>query len=130
MKKFKGALGIGKKKANKHIRIPSDDNSATGSQSNHGSDAMSVDQASQESGEATIRVLTSDEQIMLVDDRERQAFQILKDQTFHHTHAYNHDFLNRIGMITEFQVIFRAIGWENFWWVNEDGCRELTIEFL
>ena len=102
MKKFKGALGIGKKKANKHIRIPSDDNSATGSQSNHGSDAMSVDQASQESGKATIRVLTSDEQIILVDDCERQAFRIFKDRTFHHTRAYDHDFLNRTGMITEF----------------------------
>ena len=71
MKKFKGALGIGKKKANKHIRFPSDDNSAAGSQSNHGSDAMSVDQASQESGDETIHVLTSDEQIILVDDSER-----------------------------------------------------------
>ena len=82
MKKFKGALGIGssKKKANKHIQFPSDDNSAAGSQNNYGSDAMSVDQASQESGEATIRVLTSDEQIILVDDRERQAFRIHKDR--------------------------------------------------
>ena len=102
MKKFKGVLGIGKKKANKHIRFPSDDNSAVGSQSNHGSDAMFINQASQESGEATIHVLTSDEQIILVDDHERQAFQILKDRTFHHTRAYDHDFLNRTGMITEF----------------------------
>ena len=114
MKKFKDALGIGKKKANKHIRFLSDDNSTVGSQSNHGSNAMSIDQASQESGKATIRVLTSDEQIILVDDHERQAFQILKDRTFHHTHACDHDFLNCICMITEFQVIFRAIGWENF----------------
>ena len=74
MKKFKGALGIGKKKANKHIWFPLDDNSTVGSQSNHGSDAMSVDQASQYSGEETIHVLTSDEKIILVDDRERQAF--------------------------------------------------------
>ena len=73
---------------------------------------MSVDQASHESGdqEAPIRILTSDEQIMLVDDRERQAFCILRDRTFHHTHAYDHDFVNRTGMITEFQVIFHAIG--------------------
>jgi len=66
-------LGIGssKKKANKHIQFPSDDNSAAGSQNNYGSDAMSVDQESQESGEETIHVLTSDEQIILVDDHER-----------------------------------------------------------
>ena len=138
MKKFKGAMGIGssKKKANKHVQFPSDDISVVGSQSNHGSNAMSVDQASQESGgqqvdqEELIHVLTSDEQIILVDERERQAFRILQDRTFHHTRAYDHDFLNCTGMITEFQVIFLAIGWENFWRVNEDGCRQLTIEFL
>ena len=68
---------------------------------------MSIDQASQGSGgqlvdqEATIHVLTSDEQIILVDDPERQTFQILKDRTFHHTRAYDHNFLNRTGMITE-----------------------------
>lgn len=33
-------------------------------------------------------------------------------------------------MITEFQTIFRAIGWENFWHITEEGSRELTIEFL
>ena len=66
----------------------------------------------------------------MVDERERQAFRILQDRTFYHTRAYDHDFLNRIGRITKFQVIFRVIGWENFWRVNEDGCRQLTIEFL
>ena len=137
MKKFKNALGIGSsKRANKHILFPSDSNSAMESQSNQDNNAMSIDQASQGSGgqlvdqEATIRVRTSDEQIILVDDRETQAFQILKNWTFHHTHTYDLDFLNCTGMITEFQVIFLAIGWENFWRVNEDGCRQLTIEFL
>jgi len=33
-------------------------------------------------------------------------------------------------MITEFQSIFRAAGWEKFWRINEEGCRQLTIEFL
>ena len=33
-------------------------------------------------------------------------------------------------MITEFQNIFRAISWEIFWRINEEGCRQLTIEFL
>jgi hypothetical protein len=121
MNKLKDVIGLRKKKSNKHIRFLSDDDSTTGSQSHHGNDAMSIDQASHESGdqEAPICILTSDEQIILVDDRERQAFRILRDRTFHHTHGYDHDFLNRIGMITEFQVIFCAIGWENFWWVNE-----------
>jgi hypothetical protein len=109
MKKFKNALGIGSsKRANKHIQFPSDSNSTAGSKSNQDSNAISIDQASQESGgqqvdqEEPIHVLTSDEQIILVDERERQAFRILQDQTFHHTRAYDHDFLNRTGMITEF----------------------------
>jgi len=114
MNKLKDAIGLGKKKkSNKHICFPSDDDSMSRSQSHHGSDAMSIDQASHDSGdqEAPIRIVTSDEQIILVDDRERQAFRILRDRTFHHTHAHDHDFLNRTGMITEFQVIFHAIGW-------------------
>jgi hypothetical protein len=88
-----------------------------GSQSNHGSEAMSVDQAIHESGdqEAQIRVLTSDEHIILVDNRKRQAFRIIKDRTFHHIRAYDHDFMNHTSMITEFQAIFHAVGWENFW---------------
>ena len=137
MKKIKNDFGLGSsKRANKHIWFLSDSNSAVKSQSNQDSNAMSIDQASQGSGgqlvdqEATIHVLTSDEQIILVDDRERQAFQILKNRTFHHTRTYDLDFLNCTGMITEFQVIFHAVGWENFWRVNEDGCRQLTIEFL
>ena len=102
MKKFKNALGIGSsKRANKHILFPLDSNSAMESQSNQDSNAMSIDQASQESGEATIRVLTSDGQIILVDDHERQAFWILKDQWFHHTRAYDHDFLNHTWIVIE-----------------------------
>jgi hypothetical protein len=39
MKKFKGALGISKKKSNKHTCFPSDDDSMAGNQRNHGSEA-------------------------------------------------------------------------------------------
>ena len=54
---------------------------------------MSVDQVSQVSGgqqvdqgtQAAIHVLTSDEQIILLDNREGQALQILKDHTFQHS---------------------------------------------
>lgn len=106
------------------------DDSAAGSQSHHGSDAMSVDRASQASGEAQVHILTSDDHIILIGDREHEAYNIIKDRTFHHTCAFDHDFMNRTGMTTKFQAIFHAIGWEDFWHVNEDGCRELTIEFL
>ena len=51
MNKLKDAIGLEKKKSNKHIHFPSEDDSAVGSQSHHGSDAMSVNQASYESGD-------------------------------------------------------------------------------
>jgi len=103
MKKVKNIFGLGSsKRTNKHILFPSDSQSALGSQGNQDINAMSVDQVSQVSGgqqvdqdtQAAIHVLTSDEQIILLDNREGQAFQILKDHTFQHTHVYDYDFLN------------------------------------
>ena len=33
-------------------------------------------------------------------------------------------------MLTEFKLIFRSIGWEDAWGIDEPGCKLLTIEFL
>ena len=33
-------------------------------------------------------------------------------------------------MIAEFKLIFRTIGWEDAWEIDEPGCKLLTIEFL
>ena len=33
-------------------------------------------------------------------------------------------------MIAEFKHIFRTIGWEDAWGIDEPGCKLLTIEFL
>jgi hypothetical protein len=30
----------------------------------------------------------------------------------------------------EFNLIFKNIGWEDAWEINEQGCKLLTIEFL
>src|SRR6187551_1358463 len=38
--------------------------------------------------------------------------------------------LRRTGMDEEFPEIFHAIGWENFWEINEPGSYLLTLEFL
>jgi hypothetical protein len=51
-------------------------------------------------------------------------------RNFLHTRRIDPDLLNSIGIISDFQFIFRALGSENAWRVNEDGCKELTIEFL
>ena len=33
-------------------------------------------------------------------------------------------------MLAEFELIFRTIGWEDAWGIDEPGCKLLTIEFL
>ena len=55
---------------------------------------------------------------------------MISDRNFLHTHFIDPDLLNNTGIITDFQFIFRALGWVNAWQVNEDGCKKLTIEFL
>jgi hypothetical protein len=38
--------------------------------------------------------------------------------------------MRQLGMDTEFPLIFHEIGWENFWHIEEPGCKLLTAEFL
>jgi len=33
-------------------------------------------------------------------------------------------------MLTEFELIFRTIRWEDAWGIDEPGCKLLTIEFF
>ena len=33
-------------------------------------------------------------------------------------------------MIAKFELIFRTIGWEDAWEIDEPGCKLLSIEFL
>ena len=33
-------------------------------------------------------------------------------------------------MIVEFKLVFRTIGWEDAWEIDEPGCKLLTTEFL
>lgn len=98
---------------------------------------MSVDQPSQEGAPSeqganhpADRILTDERQIIWQSDREQQAYAMLHERAFVHTCEIDRDLLNATGMTTEFQTIFRILGWENAWIVNEQGCRELTLEFL
>ena len=47
-----------------------------------------------------------------------------------HTTAYDPDLLQATGMDIEFNLVFRAVGWEGVWNVVEQGSKLLTIEFL
>ena len=38
--------------------------------------------------------------------------------------------MQRTGMDAEFEMVFEAVGWENFWEIGDEGCALLTMEFL
>jgi hypothetical protein len=74
----------------------------------------------------------------LQDDRERQAYTILKCRDFGHTKAFNPDLLEKTGMDVDFARVWHAVGWDGFVPVEEDGfvpveengSRLLAIQFL
>ena len=66
----------------------------------------------------------------LRDDRERQAYALLKDQVFFNTMTFDSDLLEKIGMDSEFDSILHVLGWEGFVPIFELGSRLLTIQFL
>jgi hypothetical protein len=74
--------------------------------------------------------LLRENQIKFQDDREKEVFKLLKDKEFTSTPLIDADLLQKIGMDSEFELIFRNIGWEEDWHLNENGSRLLTIEFM
>lgn len=66
----------------------------------------------------------------LRDDRERQAYTLIKNREFHHTWLFDPDLLEKAGMDYEFNTIWRVIGWETFVSFDELVSRPLTIQVL
>jgi hypothetical protein len=60
-------------------------------------------------------------------ERELQAYNILKGQTFGHTWEFDEDLLEKTGMNAEFTSIWKAVGWSSFAEISELGSRDLTI---
>ena len=75
-------------------------------------------------------ILLQEKQLKLRDDRETNIYKKLKTQDFVLTPAYNPALLQATGMTSEFELIFKTIGWEDAWEIDEPGCKLLTIEFL
>ena len=63
----------------------------------------------------------------LRNDRERQAYAMLKNRVFEHTWHIDPELLAKIGMDSEFNTIWHTIGWDTFVPVDEVGSRPLTI---
>ena len=74
--------------------------------------------------------LLQEKQLKLRDDREKDIYKKLKDRDFVLTPAFDLALLQSTGMDSEFELIFKAIGWEDAWEIDESGCKLLTIEFL
>ena len=61
---------------------------------------------------------------------KKEAYKQLKTQRFIHTYVCDPALLQSIGMNAEFKIIFKTVGWENVWHINELGSELLTVEFL
>ena len=75
-------------------------------------------------------VLLQENQLKLWGDREKNIYKKLKTQDFILTLAYDLALLQATGMIVKFELIFRTIGWEDAWEIDEPGYKLLCIEFL
>ena len=75
-------------------------------------------------------VLLQEKQLKLWGDREKNIYKKLRTQDFILTPTYDSALLQATGMIAEFELIFRTIGWEDAWEIDELRCKLLTIEFL
>jgi hypothetical protein len=68
--------------------------------------------------------------IYLRSDHKRQSYALIKDRVFANTKEFDPDLLEKIGMDSEFNSIWQALGWEDFVPVQEVGSRPNTIQFL
>ena len=70
------------------------------------------------------------EQIVVKNDYEWQALELLKRQTFGHAKRFEIRFLIMTGLMQDMNQTFTIIGWENFADIIEPGSQLLTMEFL
>jgi len=94
---------------------------------------MNIDSSSAQSSPSpttTTMNILMEEKNMKLRGGERLKYTALKDPTFTLTSVYDPRLMKKSGMNTEFPLIFHEIGWENFWTIEEPGCKLLTIEFL
>jgi len=86
--------------------------------------------ASSRSAPTKRNVLLQEKQLKLQDDTEKNIYKKLKTQRFVVTPAYNLALLQAIGMNTELEVIFKVVGWEDVWEINEPMSKLLIVKFL
>ena len=75
-------------------------------------------------------ILLEEKQLKLWDKTEKDIYKQLKTQRFIYTSVYDQALLQAIGMEAECEIIFKTIGWENVWHIDELGSKLLPAEFL
>ena len=109
---------------------------STRSSSSRASTDMEIDPpspaigASSRSSLAERNILLQEKQLKLWGETEKNIYKQLKTQRFILTPIYDPALLQAACMNTEFETIFKAIGWENVWEIDESGSKLLTAEFL
>ena len=66
----------------------------------------------------------------LRDDRERQAYAMIKNRSFGRTRAFDSDLLEKTGMDIDFARVWHVVGCDDSVPVEENGFCLLTIQFL
>ena len=74
-----------------------------------------------------IRVLTMIEQIVVKNNYEQEALELLKRQNFGHFKRFESRFLMKIGLKQDMNNALTAVGWENFADIVEPGSQLLTM---
>ena len=75
-------------------------------------------------------ILLEEKHLKFWNKMEKEAYKQLKTWRFIHTSVYDPALLHITGMDLEFEIIFRTVGWENVWHIDELGSKLLTAEFL
>ena len=68
-------------------------------------------------------VLLQEKQLKLQDDREKNINKKLKDRDFILTPTFDPALLQSTGMDSEFELIFKVVGWEIAREIDESGCK-------
>jgi hypothetical protein len=71
-----------------------------------------------------------DDNITIWNTEEYQMFESLCVREFVHTHVYNVNLLERVGLDIELLAILRSIGWGKLYDEPHSGSRLLTLEFF
>jgi hypothetical protein len=73
---------------------------------------------------------TDGDDISICTTEEMNKYESLQHREFAHTHVYDVNLLERVGLDKELPTILRTIGWEKLYDEAHLGSHLLTLEFL